>query len=181
MSSKISLIILVLSLLLNFGCAQEKAEQPQFRFKPGSEPLGFRGYEWGADYHQLWPELNYLNFEIDKRDIKYRKKEERLDLGQAQVENIDYYFWKNKFYAVTIYSKGEANFKYLKKGLVEEFGQTHLQQHEQDWVRFYWSGEIANVDLRYIQTNSLSSLRIEEKRTAEIVRREKLKLIEKIK
>jgi len=98
--------VLIVGLWSNISFAGERD------FKPGSESDGFRGIKWGTDVSTL-PDMIYdgsLNVDykggaVCKLDC-YRKKEDKLQIGEANVERILYVFHKNKFGEVLIEIKG---------------------------------------------------------------------------
>lgn len=172
---KVLLIILTFVLALNLGCAK-KEEEPS-DFKTGSEPKGFR-YNWEVGILEALDELEYNGIQIHPLNVMYTRKNEDLQIEGIELENIQYFFWKTKFYAVTIYSRSEKNFKLLKRYLFSEFGEPKIVEQHKEWSKYAWVGKEARVELRYINFGQLGRLRIEAKEIADEVEKEIQKYLE---
>ena len=119
-------------------------------FKPGSEPHGFRGLEWGRDISTLKDMKHYSTEEFStKGDVQklYTRKNEVLKIGTAQVESIHYYFWKGKLYKVQINVKGLNNYNKLIDLCFNEFGK--LPPDSITGYFYDWIGNITTARLGY--------------------------------
>jgi len=119
----VGLIILTIGLWSNLTFAELN------NYKPESEPDGFRDIKWGTDISTL-PSMVYDGrFNVDykggnicKLDC-YRRKEDKLQIGEAKVEGILYVYHKNKFGGVLIEIKGWENFNIIKAEMEKKFGK----------------------------------------------------------
>ena len=106
-------------------------------FKPGTDPDGFRGIKWGQSFDSVIQEMEYIKTDPGNNDINiYKKKDDRLMIGDVELSKIEYYFWKNRFYKVIIYSEGFSNWKGLQEGTFERFGrglQSESKKEEYSW------------------------------------------------
>ena len=155
---KVRYLILLVVLMGAFGFSPP-ADQP-VNFKPGSEPDGFRGIEWGthistlSDMVQVW----------ENGDRKfYVRKGEDLEIGGAKLHQIVYVFWQERLMEVRVPilknydgSRDEwVNFNIVKDICFEQFGErkSPLLAREQ----YSWAGEKTWV---HLGRGDLDSLRL---------------------
>jgi len=134
-------IVLGLLLIGNFAFAKDS------NFKPGSEPDGFRGIKWGQDISTV-PGLKYL--ETDKASggvQRYARERDELRVGGAELETINYDFWRGKFSGVWIDTKGSANSYGLEDAVFEKFGKGY--QSNEYIEKYSWFGETTRMMLEY--------------------------------
>lgn len=133
-------------LIAIFGCTQ-KSTSP---FKPNSEPDGFAGIKWGTEFSEVKSDMVELRSTSDpaepnvKIKIYYAKKGDNLKMEEAQLDKIEYVFWKGKFAEARIDATGPENFDRLKKFLFEKHGTVNKLQGA-----YCWEGSITRVALRY--------------------------------
>jgi hypothetical protein len=78
-----------------FGCTQKSTSG----FKPNSEPDGFAGIKWGAEFSEVKSDMVELRSISDpaepnvKIKIYYTKKGDDLKMGEAQLDKMEYVFW----------------------------------------------------------------------------------------
>lgn len=129
MKKKVVIFLGIVSLLIGLGQNVVSAAQ--------AEPDGFRSIKWGAKISDL-KDMILLPYIVDKKETAYRKTGDELKIGNAQVESIEYVFYKDKLYMVRINFRKEDNFKSLKKSLEEQFGagkkpNVNFEQYVWDW------------------------------------------------
>jgi hypothetical protein len=130
-----------------FGCRQKSKSS----FKDSSEPDGFAGIKWDTEFSEVKSDMvesrNIANpTEPDvKIKIYYAKKGHSLKMGEAQLEKIEYGFWKGKFADVQITAAGPENLNHSKKFLFEKYGTVDKP------VRglYSWNGSVTRIALRY--------------------------------
>src|SRR5512137_2253389 len=95
-----------------FGCTQKSTSG----FKPNSEPDGFAGIKWGTEFSEVKSDM------VESRSISnptepnvkiksyYTKKADNLKMGDAQLDKIEYGFWKGIFGDVEITATGPEDF-----------------------------------------------------------------------
>ena len=140
-----------------FGCTQ-KSTSP---FKPNSEPDGFTGFKWEAEFSEVKSDMmeSRTISEPTAPDVKikiyYTKKGDNLGIGEAKIDKIEYGFWKGKFGEVQITATGPENFNQLKKFLFEKYGTVDSNQG-----LYSWNGPVTRLALRYDEPTKTSLLAI---------------------
>ena len=141
-----------------FSCTQKSTSG----FKPDSEPDGFAGIKWGTEFSEVKSNMvesrNVINpTEPDvKIKIYYTLKGDNLKMGEAQLDKIEYGFWKGKFAEVQITATGPESFNYLKKVLFEKYGTVDKPIQG----LYPWNGSVTRMALRYDEPTKTSSLTI---------------------
>jgi len=140
-----------------FGCIQKSTS-----FKPNSEPDGFASIKWGTDFSEVKSDMvesrsvsNPTEPDV-KTKIDYTKKGDNLKMGEAQLDKIEYGFWKGKFAKVQITASGLENFNYLKQVLFEKYGTVDKPVQG----AYTWDGSVTQIALRYDEATKTSSLTI---------------------
>ncbi len=140
-----------------FGCPQQPAS-----FKPNSEPDGFAGIKWGTEFSEVKSDMLESRSVSNpsepnvKIKIYYIKKGDNLRMGEAQLDNMEYGFWKGRFAEVEIAATGLENFDRLKKFLFEKYGTVNKSAQG----AYAWDGSITQMTLRYDEPTKISSLTI---------------------
>ena len=129
-----------------FGCTQKSASG----FKSNSEPDGFAGIKWGTEFSETKSDMVESRSISDpaepnvKIKIYYTKKGDDLKMGEAQLDKIEYVFWREKFAEARISATGPENFDRLGKFLFEKYGTVNKFQGA-----YSWEGSITRIALRY--------------------------------
>lgn len=141
-----------------FGCTQKSTSG----FKPNSEPDGFAGIKWGTEFSEVKSEMvesrsitNPTEPDV-KIKIYYTKKRDNLKMGEAQLDKIEYGFFRGQFAEVQITAAGPENFNQLKKFLFEKYGT--LDKPVQGL--YPWNGSVTRIALRYDEPTKTSLLTI---------------------
>jgi hypothetical protein len=95
-------------------------EYMSIRFKPGSEPTGFKGIKWGTPLNEVQG-MKFVSTDEDGVET-YSKEGEELKIGPAKVEKIAYQFWKGRFFGVEISAKESKNCTALRDAVLDIFG-----------------------------------------------------------
>ncbi len=150
-------IILAVAVVI-FGCTQ-KSTSP---FKPNSEPDGFAGIKWGTEFSEVKSDMiesrsitNPTEPDV-KIKIYYTKKGDNLKMGEAQLDKMEYGFFRGKFAEVHIIAAGPENFDHLKKFLFEKYGTVEKSTQG----LYSWNGPVTRIALRYDESNKTSLLTI---------------------
>jgi hypothetical protein len=149
---------IILSFLVTIiGCTQKPAS-----FKPGSEPDGFGGIKWGTPFSEVKADMvesrsvsNPAEPDV-KIKIYYSKRGNHLKMGGAELDKIEYGFWKGKFAEAQITATGPDNFDHLKKALLEKYGTVDKPVQGV----YSWDGSVTQIALRYDESTKTSSLTI---------------------
>ena len=141
-----------------FGCTQKSTSG----FKPNSEPDGFAGIKWGSEFSEVKSDMVELRSVINptepdvKIKIYYIRKGDNLKMGEAQLDKIEYGFFRGKFAEVQITAVGPDNFNHLKKVLFEKYGTVDKPVQG----LYPWNGSVTRIALRYDEPTRTSSLTI---------------------
>ena len=144
-------------LVATFGCGQ-KSTSP---YKVNSEPDGFAGMTWGTQFSEVKSDMVELRSTSDpaepsvKIKIYYTKKGDSLKMGAAQLDKIEYVFWRGQFAEVRISTAGPENFDGLKQFLFEKYGTVDKFQGA-----YSWDGSVTRITLRYDEPTKTSLLSI---------------------
>jgi len=151
-------IVILVFVVGIFGCTQ-KSTSP---FKPNSEPDGFAGIKWSTEFSEVKSDMMESRHTSNptepdvKIKIYYTKKGDNLKMGEAQLDKMEYGFWKGKFAEVHITAAGPENFKQLKKFLFEKYGTVDKSTQG----LYSWNGPVSRVALRYDEPTKTSVLTI---------------------
>lgn len=147
------IIIAVFGILLI--CATSSFAQRN-NFNPGSEPDGFRDIKWGTDLSSL-SGMQYLRTEQSYGGVKiYLRDGDELTIGRANLNKIEYNFWKEKLCGVFIFTEGFTNFDGLKAAVFEKFGKG--SQSNRFMERFAWFGAQTDMILKYSEISKKGEL-----------------------
>ena len=143
----IGLIILTVGLWSNFCFAES--------YK--NEPDGFRGIKWGTDISTTLPGMEYYGTAPSYGGIKvYIRKNEDLHLGEAKLKRIEYNFWRGKFCAIWVLTKGSTNWRGLRNATFEKFEKGY---QDNDFIEKYvWFGKITGMILKYNEVSEEGTL-----------------------
>jgi hypothetical protein len=90
-----------------------------------AEVDGFRGLKWGTELSVVESEMTYIRTDPSFGGIKYyRKLGDELKIGGAELENIEYGFWRDRLCCVLIDFRDELNFMALRDAAMEKFGRS---------------------------------------------------------
>jgi hypothetical protein len=140
-----------------FGCAQRTTSG----FKPNAEPDGFAGIKWGTEFSEVKSDMVESRSISDpaepdvKIKIYYTPQADNLKMGEAQLDKIEYVFWRGKFAEVRINVTGPENFNHLKKFLFEKYGTVDKSRGV-----YFWDGSVTQIALRYDEPTKPSLLTI---------------------
>ena len=150
---------IILVLMMGVLCCTQKSTSP---FKPNSEPDGFGGIKWATEFSEAKSDMveSRSITEPTQPDVKikiyYTRKGNNLKMGEAQLDKIEYGFWKGKFAEGYITSTGSENFNQLKKFLFEKYGTVDKSTQG----LYSWNGPVTRIALRYDESTKTSLLTI---------------------
>ena len=125
-----------------------------------NEPKEFRGIRWGSSAASEKDLIHYNKY--DYSDI-YRRSNDKMQIGDvAGIKNINYFFFKDKLYKVTInFLNGKDGFKNWNQ-LADVFDNLYGKpwREKNDSGTLYssnpvdmaisWRGNSTNIDMRYL-------------------------------
>lgn len=140
---KIIVIIIMMTTLYVFAADQEK------------EPSGFRGFKWGEN---ISLNKDFILSENEKGTKIYKRKNDKLKIGDADLTQIGYALYKEKFYGIIIFSKGSDNFSILKEIFIQNYGSYYQENKYID--EYYWKFDSVFISLSYNQFNEKTEISI---------------------
>jgi len=147
---------LILALVVGlFSCTQKSTSG----FKSNSEPDGFADIQWATEFSKVKSDMAESRSISDpaepdvKIKIYYIKKGDHLKMGEAQLDKIEYAFWREKFAEVRITATGPENFDHLKNFLFDKYGTVDKFRGA-----YLWDGSVTQIALRYDEPTKTSLL-----------------------
>ena len=105
-------------------------------FKEGSEPDGFRNIKWGTNL-RLLENMKHIGNRDDFGEViaLYIRMDDELIVGGAALEKIEYSFWNNKFFEVSLGTGGYRKCAALKESAIERFGKGKNEKNKIiEWI-----------------------------------------------
>jgi hypothetical protein len=115
-----------------------------------NEPIGFRGIEWGSDAENHKEQLTETSRSKEGVEI-YRRRDDKMNIGEADLNSIAYVFYRGQFSAAMIRSSGLSNQTALLRALQAQFGSG--DQSNRYIPKYFWRGAIANI---FMDCNSVT-------------------------
>ena len=109
-----------------------------------NEPDGFRGIKWGTNISEL---TDMRVVETGKDSLYYVRKNDTVKIGDADIDQISYGFYKSRFFQVLVEYKGYVNFTKLKAILIGQYGKP--EQPNQLMEKYFWSGQTVDIYFDY--------------------------------
>ena len=147
MSSKIHLCVGIFVLFVILVCPNQNL----FAFQ--NEPDGFRGIKWGTDIKDL-PDMVWKEEDGDIR--LYLRKDDKLKIGDAELDAIRYGFYKGRFYGVFIAFKSLSNATVLKETLFQQYGQK--QRPKGFMEKYFWFGSLVAISYDYSEVSKSGTI-----------------------
>jgi hypothetical protein len=136
-------------LLLVISCSKNERGFP-------NEPDEFRDIKWGT-YIQDLSDMVFIVYGEDY-DIKiYKRENEELKIGEAELLDILYHIHNDKLFAVDILFKGDKNHLLIKNTLLDAHGKESKILKDE----FIWLGEKIKIVLSYNKTKKEGDLMYE--------------------
>ena len=106
---------------------------PAARTKVLDKWSGFRDLKWGTKIADV-PGMILVKDSGDSK--RYRREGDKLAIGEAELKEIDYVFYKGRFYCLWIESVGYSNWKALKDAVFATYGKG--DQPNEFIEKYYW-------------------------------------------
>ena len=110
-----------------------------------NEPPGFRDIQWGTDIATLKEEMKLVKDTGDFKD--YKRKNDKMELGDAIVDSITYSFYKDRFFRVLVKYSNEWNYRRLKDRMFTVYGPG--TERKDDYKTWWWFGNDVSIGLMY--------------------------------
>lgn len=109
-------------------------------------PDDFRGIVWGEHFDKI---KNIMNIREDGGDNKfYTRDDDVFKVGEADLKNIIYAFYKNEFYSVIVQYEGNSNHRIIKDVLFQKYGEGNKSNNFMDY--YSWGLSAMSADFVYI-------------------------------
>ena len=135
---------------------------PQKEIQDSRKSYGFRDLPWGTELVAL---TDFVKLETDSgiRDVKeYKRKNDKLTLGRANLQSIVYAFWRDQFFTVTIWAEGEENYHALRDYSINQFGNNY--HDDKTSQKYLWSNTLTDVMLKYDENEQIGVLWMRSKK-----------------
>jgi hypothetical protein len=121
-------------------------------------PGSFKGIPWGSE---MGGGTEFITLR-EIRDFKFCSRTGEIpEIDGAQVEEIRYEFFKNRFYSVTVRFSGDRSFRLLAEGLSRRYGAAEKRTKYME--EYEWSSHDLNVILKYSDSEKNGSLEYQYK------------------
>lgn len=115
-----------------------------------NEPDGFRGIKWETPISDNANEMTLA--EGDGLQKFYKRKNDKMTIGDAKLTDVHYVYWSNKFSGAMLRSKGTIEKSAMILAMQTTFGEG--QKPNQYMDKYYWTGATTSISLT---CNSLNS------------------------
>ena len=135
--------VLVISLCLLACAAQAAPAAKASPFTAADPPASFRGLAWKTPLEKVTglspvPGKGYEN--------TYYRPDEDLQLDDAAIKSVAYYFHNGLFYRVGILFEGQVNHYYLSRALLKKYGRAKRWGTKLGWI---WPAFSIQLDFDY--------------------------------
>jgi hypothetical protein len=109
---------------------------------------GFRDLAWGTELATVKNSMIFLSKIPSYGGVElYKRKDDKLRIGKAQLTEIGYCFWNGQLSDVLITFSGFANFEGVRAAMSEEFGNDYRPNRLLD--EYHWSGKGSKIQLSF--------------------------------
>jgi hypothetical protein len=127
---------------------------------------------WGTKTTRIKGLEKILDAEDQEGVSEYRQEADHLTLGKAELTSINYAFWRDRLYMLTIVTRGRSNFEALRGEVFRQFGRG--LRTEPDLERYLWTEGPSDLLLQYSKDGKQGLLWL---RSSELDRQYKLSQI----
>lgn len=127
---------------------------------------------WGTRTNRIKGLEKILDAAEQEGVSEYRQEADNLTLGKAELTSINYAFWRDRLYMLTIVTRGRPNFEALRGEVFRQFGRG--LRTEPDLERYLWTEGPNDLLLQYSKDGKQGLLWL---RSSELDRQYKLSQI----
>lgn len=121
-----------------------KIKKDQHQIFPGG---GLNDLRWGTKITEISDLEKILDSAEQEGVAEYRQKKEDLIFGQAELSSINYAFWRDRLYMLTILTKGHSNYMALRGEVFRQFGRGYRKNPARE--RYLWTDGPNDMMLQY--------------------------------
>lgn len=108
-----------------------------------AEVDGFSNIKWGTSISTL-NDLQYVRTDPSYGGIKiYSRKGDELQFGDDELESLEYGFWQDKFYSVSMKFQGFVNISSFQNANFSQLGLGYKPDPLTE--KYVWSSEVTRV------------------------------------
>ena len=108
---------------------------------------GLNDLQWGTKIAEIRG-LEKIRDAAEQEGVaEYRQKKEGLAFGKAELSSINYAFWRDRLYMLTILTKGRSNYTALHDEVFRQFGRGHRKNPAHE--RYLWTDGPNDIMLQY--------------------------------
>ena len=125
------------------------------------DPGRFNGMWWGQSLGEL-KDMRFVSPDpVNSGELYYVRPGDVLQLGDAQLEYVQYGFWKGIYSSVAYGIRGVENWEALKRTCFENFRSWHKPNRYVE--TYYWVGRHSAMTLQYNEVMSEGQLYVYSK------------------
>lgn len=113
------------------------------------ESGGIFGKRWGSSLRD-YPDFTFLA--QDGETKYYTKENDAKKLGETEIGNIVYGFYKDHLYTALVYFDSMEKFNKIKDTLSQQYGAPY--QPDQSAAKFFWANDKLNILLSFDDTSN---------------------------
>jgi hypothetical protein len=122
---------------------------------------GFCDLQWGRKVSSV-DGLKKKQTVSDLDDVvEYIRPKDLLQIGDTALVSVNYAFWRDQLYTVTLWAKGYSNFTALREAAFKKFGPGIRNDSTRE--RYLWSDALSDIMLDYIQDGRYGMLWLRSK------------------
>jgi hypothetical protein len=137
---------------------------PPNEIKIDNDPESSRGIKWKANINELdgmnlvsKDELHWRILSDDEKNDDnlevYTKVGDKLKIGDANIEKIYYFFYKDRFCRIVFYFSSSSDYYKIKKTLFHAYGKIEVKEPTSYPIspEYKWIGEKVKLELDYYE------------------------------
>ena len=133
---------------------------------------GFYDLQWGRKVSSV-DGLKKKQTVSDLDDvIEYTRPKYLLQISDNTLVSVNYAFWRDQLYTVTLWTKGYSNFTALRDAAFKKFGPGIRNNSSRE--RYLWSDALSDIMLDYIQDGRFGMLWLRSKELDHLCRSSQL-------
>ena len=122
---------------------------------------GFFDLQWGCNVSKV-DGLKKKQTVSDLVDVvEFIRPKDLLQIGDIALVSVNYAFWRDQLYTVTLWTKGYSNFIALRDAAFKKFGPGIRNDSTRE--RYLWSDSLSDIMLDYIQDGHYGMLWLRSK------------------
>jgi hypothetical protein len=122
---------------------------------------GFWDLQWGRNVSSVDGLKKKQSVSDLDNVVEYIRPKDLLQIGDTALVSVNYAFWRDQFYTVTLWTEGYSNFTALRDAAFKKFGPGIRNDSTRE--RYIWSDALSDIMLDYIQDGRYGMLWLRSK------------------